>query len=93
MKKLKEAIRSARFKRFVAQRRRWFAIVFLVSLPVTFLWAAATCSSTVNAFLFALPAALLITTAVSLLSVPMIWKLTTDKEPRTANNTSEDIRR
>ena len=76
MKRLMETIRSPRFKRFVSKRRRWFTAVFLVSLPASFLWVAATASSTVYAFLFALPIALVATTGISLLSAPLIWMMT-----------------
>lgn len=64
---------SPRFSRFVAMRRKWFAIVFAAALV---LGAAATrgkFDSLVEAAGFALAAALVAATAISLASAPVIW--------------------
>lgn len=88
MKKTAETIRSTRFKQFVACRRRWFIGVFLLSLPGSFFWLAHGAHSMATALVFALPLALVITTFVSLLSAPMIWMVTSDKQTGTANKTN-----
>ena len=66
---------SPRFRRFVAMRRKWFLIVFAVSLILCATATNRKFDSILEIVGFALVGALVVTTAISLASAPIIWMI------------------
>ena len=64
---------STRFRRFVAIRRKWFLIVFALSLILCATATNRKFDSLLEIVGFALVGALVATTAISLASAPIIW--------------------
>jgi hypothetical protein len=74
--KIFEAMSNPRFKRFVATRRKWFVIVFVVLFIVLVWFTGKKYNSTIEIFGFSLIGSLVLTVIVSLLSIPVIWIIT-----------------
>ena len=68
-----------RFQRFVARRRKWFWIVFGGSLILCPLAANGMFDSLVEIVGFSVVGALVLATAISLASAPILWKLSGKK--------------
>jgi len=66
---------SPRFRRFVAMRRKWFLIVFAISLILCGTATNTRYDSLVEIVGFAIASALIATTAISLASAPVIWMI------------------
>ena len=71
---------SPRFRRFVRMRRRWFLIVFIISLLPCGRWASAQSDTAIVILGTTLIGSAVLTTAISLLSAPVIWMLTRNTE-------------
>jgi len=67
--------KSLRFRRFVAMRRKWFLIIFALSLILCATATNRKFDSLLEIVGFALVGALVTTTAISLASAPIIWMI------------------
>jgi len=64
---------STRYRRFVVMRRKWFLIVFAISLILCATATNRKFDSLLEIVGFSLVGALVATTAISLASAPIIW--------------------
>ena len=68
-----------RFQRFVARRRKWFWSVFGGALILCNIAASGKFDSLVEIVGFSVVGALVLATAISLASAPILWKLSGKK--------------
>ena len=71
---------STRYRRFVAMRRKWFLIVFVLSLSLCATATNRKFDSLLEIVGFALVGALVATTVISLASAPIIWMISGKQE-------------
>jgi Kef-type K+ transport system membrane component KefB len=64
-----------RFQRFVAMRRKWFGAVFVITFVLCGIGLRGKYHSLVELVGFSLAGALLLTTLISLASIPVAWAL------------------
>jgi len=72
--------KSPRFRRFVAMRRKWFLIIFALSLILCATATNRKFDSLLEIVGFALVGALVATTAISFASAPIIWIISRKQE-------------
>ncbi len=69
------AEKKMRGEAFVAMRRRWFVTVFLGSFVVLLILVGWRYDSLVEILGFSILGALVVTTLVSLVSIPVVWRM------------------
>jgi hypothetical protein len=68
------------FTRFVRARRKWFVAVFVVGLFVCTGLVLKKTDSMLEALLFGTIGSLVLTTLISLASIPVVWFMTRKKQ-------------